>query len=146
MITSKPVQVAQVYEPLACERCGNDLLEVDFGILALARPWRGGDPSNRRCISRVYWACAGRCDEEMEAIYSHEGYYTDWELIADLSIPDVFLSWFIEIVNRINEGNVEPEAFEKIKLFILMMSQMVMRETTPEERERLQDLNMMRGF
>lgn len=91
-------------------------------------------------------SCKGQCDQEMQAIYEREGYYTAWNSIADLAIREEFLRWKRAIIKRVGEGNVDQGAFEKIKKFVMRFSPIVTRETTPEERERLVELNMTRGL
>ena len=136
---SAPTMVFDSYTPLECVVCGKDLLVDKSGNVAVAIKWE----NEKRYVLDVYWACRGYCDRKKEdMIYKESGAITGWEEIADLSIPMVYLRWFISILNDIRNGRsvYTDEAFEKFRYFTMCMSQVVFKETTPEEWERIKFL------
>jgi len=138
-----PKRVFHAYSPLECCVCKKDLLPERSGVVALAIKY---DKRGRAHINDVYWACQGGHDRIMESkIYNETKLLTSWESIRDLSIPLVYVRWFIATFNNLRGGRqiFSDDAFEKFKEFTLCMSQIVVKETTPEQWERIQTLSML---
>jgi len=66
----------------------------------------------------------------------------------DLSIPLVFVRWIIGRLNRLRYGLDEysDEAFEHLTFFVGCMAQLVVRETTPDQWNRIRELVEIPGF
>ena len=139
-MNKSPAVIFEHYEPLECCHCGKDLLEAGDGIFALVH--KRGDHSK---YVDAYWACRRQCDREMKAIYRSQGCLTGWHSIKDLTIPHEYLWWIMSVLKKIEKGRFEQDAFKKTKIFSLKVAQMVMRETTEEERDRLTEVDVMRG-
>jgi hypothetical protein len=141
----KPMPIFDKYTPLQCVICGKDLLIERSGNVAFAI-MRVDDKEH---ILDVYWACKGECDRIKERqIFQELDQVYGWESLSDLSIPIVYVQWFIATMNNLRDGrNVyTDEAFEKFKEFTICMSQVVVRETTPEQRERIKELSQSPSF
>lgn len=135
-----PKRVFHSYTPLECCVCKKDLLPERSGNVALAIKL---DDDGIKHIFDVYWACLGPHDRMMEnRIYKDFELITEWESIEDLSIPMMYIRWFIATFNNLRSGNsvYTDEAFEKFKTFTLCMSQVVVKETTSDQWERIHDL------
>lgn len=139
----EPAQVFDEYSPLQCAVCGTDLLPHKSGNVALVMEWN--DDSSIHRIIDVYWACRGRCDRIMDHKYRQ---VSAWESIEDLSLPVVYVRWFISTFNNLRLGRwvFSDEAFEKYKEFTICMSQIVVRETTPEQWQRIRELTDIPAF
>jgi len=138
-----PKRVFHSYSPLECCVCKKDLLPERSGVVALVTKH---DKKGRRHIKDVYWACLGEHDRMMERkVYEETKLITSWESIKDLSIPVVYVRWFIATFNNLRDGRqvFTDGAFEKFKEFTLCMSQIVVKETTPEQWERIESLSMI---
>lgn len=134
-----PTQVFATYTPLECAVCGKDLLVERSGNVALAVKLE----DNKKHILDVYWACRGNCDRIREQqVWRELDAVTTWEDIADLSIPLVYVRWFIATFNNLRDGRYvfTDEAFEKFKHFTPCMLQIVVKETTTEQWQRIRDL------
>lgn len=141
-----PKRVFHSYSPLECCVCKKDLLPERSGVVAIAYTY--DEKTGQEYIGDVYWACFGGHDRLMERkIFNETGMITGWESIKDLSIPLVYVRWFVATFNNLRNGKniFTDEAFEKFKEFTLCMSQIVVKETTPEQWERIQDLTMIPG-
>lgn len=132
------------YVPLKCRRCGKDLLETLYqeqylGLIGFVESERD-DYSKPRVIEDVYWACKDGCDELISDHYLQtEGKLTGWEDIGDIAIPAFFLEFIFRIMKDIrNESCVFTDnAYGQLKEFLVAISQKVLRETTPLEKERI---------
>ena len=73
------------------------------------------------------------------------GFITSWEDIGDLVMPQRFLQWVLSIMNLIRSGDLvfEDSAYERLTYFISAVSQIVLRESTEEENQRLRNLLMI---
>lgn len=150
---NKPAKVFSTYEPLLCEVCHKDLLIEDgnkkpSGIIAFVN--RNIDREKEldapdEHVLDVYAACKGRCDRTLEHYWLQKGGTTGWKDITDLVSPLEFLSWNMSILNELRNNKViyEDKAFKKLKLHILSLAQLVVREVTPEELERYKVLQSL---
>jgi len=73
---------------------------------------------------------------------------TSWEDISDLIIPIVFMRWVITAMNGVRDGShvFADKAYEKFTEFTFAVAQLVVRETSDEERERIQSLRSIPAF
>jgi hypothetical protein len=124
---------------IRCSVCGKDLVRERNGIFAFGD--RVGKGREVETVD-VYWACRGQCDRLLESSFHKKGLITGWEDIDDLSIPLVFMHWTITWMNSLRGGEHKftDEAYEKFSEFTFAMAQLVVRETTDEERERIESL------
>lgn len=150
----KPLhQVFNQYLPLECKKCEVDLLKRIYedtftGLIAFVYKYEeietgDGNIKNVEVIDDIYWACKGECDEKIDFfIKSQTDKYTGWEDIDDLVIPAHFIKWILSVMNGIENGSVKytKDAYEKLKYFIMAISQKVMREMTEKEKNRFKDL------
>lgn len=130
----KPANLFEEYEPLNCVCCGKDLLESRSGIIAFVTDLS----SEPHKYVDVYWACKGKCDRYIEQTYNRKEYITGWEDISDILIPGKFIEWNIAHMNRLrkNQDDWKDVAFEKLKDFIIKVSQLVIRNQTEEQIKR----------
>ncbi len=96
----------------------------------------------------MYWACIGDCDRRIELKFEKRGLFVSWEGIEDLLIPLVFMHWTITMMNSLRAGTwiFSDEAYEKFRDFTFAMSQLVVRETSSEERKRIESLREIPSF
>jgi hypothetical protein len=124
---------------IRCNVCNKDLLSERAGIFAF-----GNRVTKGRKVETVdvYWACKGECDRLLESSLHKRGLVTGWEDIDDLSIPLVYMHWTITWMNSLRKGEHKftDEAYEKFSEFTFALAQLVVRETTEEERERIESL------
>ncbi|EKQ5595742.1 restriction endonuclease, partial [Escherichia coli] len=100
-------------------------------------------------VIAVYYACKGDCDKYFDDYYwSKYKAITEWQDISDLAIPLFYLKWIVGIFNDLESGRkaYTKEAFDKTKEITLALSQIVMREMTEKERERVMDLNSLPDY
>src|SRR5439155_7416146 len=123
---------------LECCACGKDLLSSPGVAVYLRERTAAGTEGD---IFDFYWACKGRCDEEMRRRVGRP-YNDSWMDIEDLRIPFMFVRFVSVTLNRMRAGLdvYSDTAFEREKEFIIRLSQSVVRETTDEEWERLERL------
>jgi hypothetical protein len=124
---------------IRCNVCGKDLMDERNGIFGFANRVVEGHKVE---TADVYWACRGECDRLLESRFDKRGLITGWEDIDDLSIPLVFMHWIITWMNSLRKGEHKftEKAYEKFSEFTFAMAQLVVRETTEEERERIESL------
>ncbi|EHK2280456.1 restriction endonuclease [Clostridium perfringens] len=145
-----PSNLFSEYVPLKCSCCGKDLLESNSlnhysGIVVFVEDI-SAFPKTK--YIDMYFACKGHCDEKLDSHYSSLGYSTTWEDISDLIIPYKYLKWNISILNRIYEGDDEytEESFSKLKDFIMLISQIVLKGQSEEDIHRIITLNSIPDF
>ena len=150
----KPLhQVFNKYLKLECRQCHKDLLKRIYedtytGLIAFVFEYKDiknekGENVKVEIIEDVYWACKGDCDARIDHhIKGTLKKYTGWEDIGDLVIPAHFVKWVLSVMNGIENGTSKytPDAYKKLKYFIMAISQKVMREMTEKERERFKTL------
>jgi hypothetical protein len=142
------------YIPLKCKVCQKDLLHALYeeeyqGVIAFVHPLGEEEEiAGPTVIEEIYWACKDDCDLKLQAKLDSQNKYSGWEDITDLSIPAFFMKFVLSTMNatRLGTDKFSDIAYEQLKLFILAMSQKVLRETTPKEKERVGDLISMEGF
>ena len=142
-----PSMIYSKYYPLRCEVCGKDLIKKGvadnyLGLVALVQDMDYFDETNGgERVTQVYCACKGHCDEIMESrLKGHV--ITQWQDISDLTIPYQYLKWVMGIMNQIREGRViyTDEAFEQIKTVTVHIAQVVMRQPSVKEMQRVKSL------
>jgi hypothetical protein len=111
-------RVFDAYEPLRC------VVRPSFAIVAA-----------------VYAACKGICDRAVSSVYNDRGYTTSWEDLEDLIHPQGFMRWDKALMNEpYGKGyyrvTYSPEAYETLQEIKLKIFQKVLRQPTPEEREK----------
>lgn len=114
--------------------CGADLFIKKNGIIGICSK----NTEDTWKIEDIYWSCRGKCDSIMEERYFKRGMITGWESIDDLMIPLVFMERIITWMNSLKGGkDISDLAHEKFTEFMLAVAQLVVRETSPEENERI---------
>lgn len=142
----KPAKVFSTHTALNCKHCGKNLLEPkQSGIIVL---WHKLDQaSGKTHYDQVYWCCKGNCDQALAYSMRDKGYIDGWEDIPDVAIPLIFARWMMTPLNELNSGDTySPDAFEKLKEFILSVYPFVARDATQEEQERIQRLTLIPAF
>jgi hypothetical protein len=144
---NEPANLFYEYEPLGCKCCGKDLLKkanIDLALICFVEDPAFSEKHNyEKCkYVDIYWACKRECDEKEEYRYMQQGYITKWEDISDISIPNHYLSWNMAVMNRIRDGEdiYSDLAYGNIKQFILKVSQLVVKNRSEEQTERLRQL------
>lgn len=143
------------YVPLTCKHCGKDLLgtihdEPYQGVVVFAVQNNNDNEGieSKQVIDDVYWCCKGKCDRYLEQeYYEKKKMITLWDDISDLIIPSNYLGLIFRHMNFIRDGYriYTDQAYENLKLFILALSQRVLREMTEKEKERVAELKEI-GF
>lgn len=142
----RPAKVFATHPTLNCKHCGKKLLEPEpSGIIVL---WHRLDSiSGRTHCDEVYWCCKGNCDQILSHSMRGGGYVDGWEDIPDVAIPLVFARWMMTPLNELNAGDTySPDAFEKLKEFILSVYPYVARNATQKELERIDSLREIPAF
>jgi len=142
-LSKKPSNVFGEVEPLECDTCHKNILFSDSALVAFVEKIEG----DKTIICDLYSACKGDCDRFLTSKLDRK-YITAWGDISDLRIPVVFMNFVIATLNRIWSKNYiyEGMAYEKNKVFILKMSQAVMRETNEEMWDRIRTLKKIPSF
>lgn len=144
--------ISSEYLPLNCKRCGKDLLkslyEEEYNGMLIFVESRGRDYSMPKLKEEIYWVCKGTCDNSLSSQLRAEGKILGWQDISDLAIPVFFLKFVFSLMNSIRDGSYifTDSAYEQLGDFIGAMSQKVLRETTPLEKERVAVLQEMSFF
>lgn len=133
------------YIPVRCDNCGKDLLENHHeesfqGIVCNVEIRKKGEPNR---VVDVYFSCKGSCDKALEDKYHKRfGAITKWQDLTDLLVPIQYLKWIMATLNEIQYKKLDysEEAFSKTKEIILALSQVVMREMTEKELDRMRAL------
>lgn len=135
------------YLEIECKCCHTDLLKKIYedtftGLIAFIYDYKteeiNGIETEFEYIEDIYWACKGICDEKIEYGLIKQNKISAWEDIDDLIIPTKFMQWLFALMNGLENGSVRysKTAYEKLKHFIMAISQKVLREMTEKERER----------
>ncbi len=141
-----PQEISGSLVGIYCNVCGKDLLKAREGRIGFAEYL--DDETKTIHTVDMYWACIGKCDRTMELVFEKRGFITSWEGIEDLIIPLVFMRWVIAAMNGIRDGShvFNDEAYEKFREFTFAIAQLVVRETSDEERERIESLRSIPAF
>lgn len=134
------------YVPVRCDNCGKDLLENHHeesyeGVVCNAEIIEEDQPNR---VIDIYFSCKGACDKRLEDKYWRDfGAITKWQDLTDLLIPIHYLKWIMATLNEIKyeKLNFSDKAFNKRKEAILTLSQVVMREMTEREVEKMRELS-----
>lgn len=127
------------YEPLLCMNCGKDILHDKSGLVAFVTKKK---PDNKKLVYEhidFYWACKGKCDRKLSSGYDEP---TSWEDFQDLSIPLVYIRWCVATINNLHEGRIifHDKAMKRFSEFTVIMSQLVIQETSEQQWERINTL------
>lgn len=135
----KPSNIFDEYVPLKCSYCGKDLLSKEMESLNIICFVERID---NNFVEDIYWSCKGSCDRKMISKLETDLYTTTWEDISDIAFSTGFIRWIIAILNNIRDEEIKfsDNAFEKLKEFILIVSQVITRDTHEEKKERLKRL------
>jgi len=138
-----PHEISESAVGLFCNVCGKDLLIEREGRIGFAVEYTA-DGKKAHYVD-IYWACIGKCDRTMEVAFEKRGFTTSWEGIEDLIIPLVFMQWVITFMNSLRSGFIvfSDEAYKKFIELTFAVAQLVVRETSDEEMERIQSLREM---
>jgi hypothetical protein len=134
-----PKKIGDSYLKIRCNVCNKDLTKERMGRIGIGISVKEG---NNTEVVDMYWACIGKCDRIMELRFKKKNLLVSWEGIEDLLIPLVFMHWTITMMNSLREGTwkFSNEAYEKFSEFTFAMSQLVVRKTSSEERDRIESL------
>lgn len=135
-----PHEISESAVGLLCSVCHKDLLLERQGRIGFAIKYTA-DGKKSRYVD-MYWACIGECDRAMEVAFEKRGFATGWEGIEDLMIPLVYMQWVITYMNSLRSGSIvfSDEAYKKFIELTFAVAQLVVRETSDEEMERIQSL------
>ena len=135
--TFKPSNIFDEYLPLNCEYCGKDLLAKEmenYNIICFV-----AKSNNSNYVEDIYWTCKGNCDKNIRDKFEESGYTTSWKDISDISFSTGFMKWIMALLNNINYLGMKfsDKAFEKLKKFILAISQIVTKDIDEENKNKL---------
>jgi hypothetical protein len=135
-----PHEISESVVGLFCNVCGKDLLKEREGRIGFVQEFIDGGKRIRTVD--MYWACIGECDRTLEYNFTKRGFITGWEGIEDLIIPLVFTKWVITTMNSLRDGYIafSDTAYKKFIELTFTIAQLVVRETSDEEKERIQSL------
>jgi hypothetical protein len=127
------------YIPLKCEYCGKDLLSKEVinnfgGIIVFME----NKNNNNRTKEKIYWAHKGNCNNIVQSKYS-DFIDSGWEDISDIIIPTRYVMWLIAILNAMQSGELvlSDKAYKELNDFIITVSQLVLRQQSKEEFNRM---------
>ncbi|MBM2813487.1 MAG: restriction endonuclease [Ignavibacteria bacterium] len=129
------------YYPIKCDVCDKDLLEElylkqDNSHFVSVFKYNAED--KKHYIEDIYFACKGSCNRTLKfRYYEKNNSLTKWQNIGNLMIPIFFLNFLMSIINQLQSGDYiySDIAFQKVKHFIICMTQKVFREMTQEEKQ-----------
>jgi len=143
----KPVHlVVDEYLPLACEKCGKDILkapqEETLGGNLLW--WSTFDQTGQKVhygkhhetIHKVHVACKTPCTRELDELYKRLNNWSSSRSteLSYLHIPVHFLDFVFRKSEELRQGlTYDHEAFKSFKYIIASLSQKVFRFTTEEQ-------------
>ena len=134
-----PFPIVSAYEPLPCSVCGKDMLvdEEKIGNIVLLY-------TRIQDLERVVtvYPCCKTCDRLAAAKFRKPGLVDRWIDLADAAIPRRFFEIVFGLMNELDMKKVtyDPAALKQYKQIILRIAQVVVRETSPQQRRRLSDL------
>lgn len=135
------------YYPLTCRKCGVDLLQVDAysgNIVFVERLLDRGT----QC--REVYVCCKKCDREIEQRLRHSSaeWLSSWKDISDVTMPVGYLMWVMSVLNSVRDGLTvfEDDAWDQLKHIMIEIGQVVFRNMTPDERERVRTLQLLPSF
>ncbi|MGB3422672.1 MAG: restriction endonuclease [Dolichospermum sp.] len=134
-------QIFSQWLELKCDCCHKDLL--DLNTLSLYQGLISFLVDEKNFIHDIYFACKGDCNNTLESkIFKQYGYATQWEDISDLIIPAKYLQFVLGVINEIHNKEViyTDISLQKLRYFLASLGQIVFREMTEKERERLLDI------
>lgn len=142
---NEPSNLLDEYVPLKCSCCGKDLLKKDYGgIIVFVEDikHKKEDVTKTKYVD-IYYACKGTCDDKLQDYYYSLGYSSGWEDISDIIIPYKYLQWVMSIINRIRSGEdiYTDKAFNKLKDFLIAISQMTLKNQSQEDIRRVMQLS-----
>lgn len=143
-----PSNLLSQYMPLKCDVCGKDLLHADLlddysGVVVFVEDTDYREQNNlKNKYVDIYFACKGSCDETLEDYHFSKGHSNGWNDISDLIIPYKFLQFYMAILNRIRAGeDIYTDAtYEKLKHFLIAISQIVMKNQSEHDLQRIRML------
>lgn len=147
-----PSNLLDEYMPMKCDRCGKDLLHRDVldkygGVIAFVsdRDFSDKYDYDKTKYVDIYYACKGVCDKTLERYHYSLNHSNGWEDISDLVIPYKLLQFYMAIVNRIRDEHdvYTDEAFEKMKGTIIALSQIAMKNQSPDDIKRIKSLSTL---
>lgn len=136
------------YFPVRCGHCDKDLLESLLqenhqGVVVRLRR-RREESDELEVISEVYFACKGSCDERLQAKYCTGNLLSAaaWANIADLIMPPVFLERVAALIDQLGKDQTifSPQALAKEDYLIRALAQVVLRESSKEEKLKAQTI------
>lgn len=143
-----PSNLLSQYMPLKCDVCGKDLLHTDIvdkytGVVVFVEDtaYRKQNYLKNKYVD-IYFACKGRCDDTLQEYHYSKGHSNGWQDISDLIIPFKFLQFYMGILNRIRDGEdiYTDETYEKLKHFLISISQIVMKNQSEHDLQRIRML------
>ncbi len=139
-----PANVFSQVEALECEVCGTNLIQpTPTGIFVLWDADRDQEDQGDHFVD-AHWCCKGRCDRILQEKMHKKhggGVYDGWEDIADLCVPLIYIRKVMAFLNGFQNGDKwSAEAFSKLRTFLVTIYQHVARDSSTEERERIQSL------
>jgi hypothetical protein len=132
--------IANKYIPLPCCICGKDLLKSErySGNLLLVTKMETNE------IIQAVVSCKSYCTKKVEERALTNHCRTPWVDISDLGIPSRFLREVMGVMNNLYNKKVifTDKAFTQYKEIIIAISQLVFRQKTEQESERISVLEM----
>jgi hypothetical protein len=146
----RPANVFSQPEPLVCEVCGtNLLLPKPSGIFVLWQKYDGSSHHHEEFVD-VHWCCKGNCDQVLERrMYNKHGsdILDTWEDIPDMCVPLVYLKRLMGLFNGFQDKDKwSPDAFKKLKTLLVAIYPHIVRDASPDEMERIQELSSIPSY
>jgi hypothetical protein len=140
-----PAKIFSGQASLHCHHCSKDLLHPSpTGIIVL---WQSRDIDGKKHVDTIYWCCKGDCDRTLGSSMRGKDMVDGWEDIPDVAIPLMFAKWVMVVFNELHAGyTYSPDAFKRLKEFVLSLYPYVARHATQKEEERIKRLTTIPDY
>ena len=144
-----PAEIFADPAAIECDHCGKDLLHPPSGIFVL---WYVLDRKNVQHFIGLHFACKGACDRVVENAIrgNHASFgfiYDGWDDIPDLTVPTVFITKVMALLNGLAGGDrYEPEVLGKLKHLLLATFPFVSRHLDESDKRTLERLQRIPAY
>jgi hypothetical protein len=129
-------------EKLVCDACGKELQLENTNKAGIYVMFKLGDELH------VYFACKGRCDDQMKKEMSALGGESEgWLDCFTLLNPAIWISKNVAVMNGLNAGEkYEKNSWKKLKNLFITTFTTFTRDLTKEEEKEFETDLMLRGM
>jgi hypothetical protein len=131
---------------LRCDECGADILARSLSESPRANlVWSIQTEADENRYEELFVVCKGQCDDDLQARLHAQGRTSEWEEVADLFNPILFLKNMLTYMNMLRENprRYSDEVHQRMKQIYIAPAQRTLREVTNEDMERFKDLRIL---